>query len=931
MSKAVRYLFLFSILFVVVDMHAQRLGYLPSKTKWHQLRDDSLRVIFPEGEEETARRVASLMLKLAEADPIVTDGRYKPISVVLQPQTNVSNGYVGLAPYVSEFYIQPNENPFELGSLPWADLLALHEYRHVQQVNAVNTGFSHIIKVVFGDLAFSGMYGLAIANWLREGDAVKTETKWSTQGRGRLSRFTLPFREKCKEEEPWNYYKLRNGSYKIYTPDHYPLGYLMQQYGSLVFGEATWDTIFSVAPRMKPIYDAFSGTVKRYYGKSNSNLYRDAMEYYCAAWKADQESEVTYPLVPLPEKNLRSAFFDMTYPDVDTIGNIYCVITTFDSTSAIYKMEPDGTRKKIVSQGFQHDTHFDYCNNRLVWTESRIDPRWIRKDKNVIVVYDVDSGKKKDINPSKGYFMPSFDASGSKITALHVDLEGNYNLQILDAVSGEVIHTLPNNENLYLGYPIFSEDTQYVISTARNKEGKMCLVEQNINTGTITQITKYGFAILGRPVLVGQWIFLTTSLDELDQVYAVDKNDGVFYRVSGGNRAHYDPAWDPMLNEIVASEYTITGKKLIRVPNEKSQWQKTTIVDTVKFVPEASGRNLLAEADTSRSFEIKKYSPWSNVINLHSWIVTADDPVWGIELRSDDIMSNVTMAAGYEYNRNNKVYGPYFDARLGMWFTELDFGFSRLEKRVTDIDGSKYQSINEELYGGVTLPFNFTPGVYNQVLNLSTTYNAGVYRQNPKQNETDNLKYDYVGYRLLLINSRRKAHRQPNPSWGQRLNLSFTHQISGVTIAQFLGRLDLALPSFKPSNYVLLTGEYLSQNLDTGSLQLGSIYGGARGFNKPDAEENYRIGITYGFPLAYPDLGLANVLYTRRIRLQPFFDMAYTSDPKSSSSILKSAGAELLVDFEFANITIGFRFSRLLSGYDGTPNRFEFFIPAQRF
>lgn len=931
MSKAVRYLLFFSFLFLAADIHAQRLGYLPSKTKWHQLRDDSLRVIFPEGQEETARRVGSLMLKLASVDPIAKDSRYKPISVVLQPETNVSNGYVGLAPYVSEFFIQPNENPFELGSLPWTDLLALHEYRHVQQVNAVNTGISHLVKFVLGDLAFSGMYGLAIANWLREGDAVKTETKWTTQGRGRLSRFTLPFREKCKEEEPWNYYKLRNGSYKIYTPDHYPLGYLMQQYGSHVFGEATWDTIFRVAPRMKPIYDPFSGVVKRYYGKSNRNLYLGAMEYYGEKWKASQEADVEYPMIHLTEKNLRSEFFDMTYPDVDAAGNVYCVITTFDSTSAIYKMEPDGTRKKIVSLGFQNDTEFDFSDNRLVWTESRTDPRWIRKDRNVIVVYDILTGKKKDIDPSKGYFMPSLDTSGNKITALHVDPDGHYNLQILDAASGEVIHTLPNEENLYLGYPIFSEDTEYVIATARNKEGKMCLVEQNINTGVLKQITPYSFALLGKPVLVGPWIFLTTSMNELDQVYAVDKKEGIFYRVSGGNNAHYDPAWDPVHNEVIVSEYTIKGKKLVRIPNEMSQWQMTNLVDTIQWVPEASDRNLLAEPDTNRSFEVKKYNPWSNAINLHSWLVTADDPVWGIQLRSDDIMSNVSIAAGYEYNRNNKVYGPYFDARLGMWFPELDFGFSKLEKNILTIDGREYHSINEEVYGGITLPFIFTPGVYNQILNLSTTYNTGVYRQNPKQDETDNLNYNYIDYNLLLINSRRKAHRQPNPSWGQRLNMSFAHQVSGVTIAQFFGRLDLALPSFKPSNYILLTGEYLSQNLNPGSLQLGSVYGGARGFNQPDDKENYRIGITYGFPLAYPDWGFGNVMYSRRIRLQPFFDMAYTSDPESLSSILKSAGAELLVDFEFANITIGFRYSRLLSGIEGNPNRFELFIPSKRF
>ena len=931
MSKAVRLLFILGLIFLTEDLQSQRLGYLPSKTKWQQLCDDSLRIIFPEGQEETAKRTASLMLKLAAVDPIAKDSRYKPISIILQPQTNVSNGYVGLAPYVSEFFIQPNENPFELGSLPWADLLALHEYRHVQQVNAVNTGISHVVKFVLGDLAFAGMYGLAVANWLREGDAVKTETKWTSQGRGRLSRFTLPFREKCKEEEPWSYYKLRNGSYKMYTPDHYPLGYLMQQYGSHVFGEATWDTIFRMSPRMKPIYDPFSGTVKRYYGKSNKNLYLGAMDYFGAQWNAEQEADVEYPQVHLSDKDVHNPFFDMAYPDVDVEGNVYCVITTFDSTAAIYRMEPGGLRKKIVALGLQLDTEFDYSHHRFVWTENRTDPRWSRNDKNVLVVFDEVHRKKMDIQPVKGYFMPSLDPSGTKIAALHTDLEGHYNLQVLDAVSGEILKTLPNDENLYLGYPVFSEDTLQLIATARNEVGKMCLVKQDISSGIITRITPYTFEVLGRPVQVGSWIFLTGSLGELDQVYAVDQRTGDFYQVSGGNKAHYDPAWDPVEKNIIATEYTNTGKKLIRIPNEMSQWKPVRVVDSVSYVPGAADRNLLAEPDTARSFAVKKYNPWSNAINVHSWIVTANDPIWGIELRSGNIMNSVRIAAGYEYNRNNKVYGPYLDARLGMWFPELDLGFSKLEKNVTTIDGHKYHSINEEIYGGITLPFYFTPGVYNQVLNVSTAYNTGVYRLNPKQNETDNLKYNYASYRLLLINSRRKAHRQPNPSWGQRLNMSFVHDVSGVTISQFFGRLDLALPSFKPSNYVLLTSEFLTQDLNPGSLQLGSNYAGARGFNQPDAADNYRVGITYGFPLLYPDLGFGNVLYTRRLRLQPFFDMAYTSDPEALSSTLKSAGAELLIDFEFANITLGLRYSRLLSGFEGNPNRFELFLPSQRF
>ena len=98
MYRAARCLFVFAMLFLGMPLFSQRLGLLPPTVKWKQLIDDSLRVLYPEGHEENARRVASLMLKVAAVDPITTEGRYRPISVLLQPHTNISNGYVGLAP-----------------------------------------------------------------------------------------------------------------------------------------------------------------------------------------------------------------------------------------------------------------------------------------------------------------------------------------------------------------------------------------------------------------------------------------------------------------------------------------------------------------------------------------------------------------------------------------------------------------------------------------------------------------------------------------------------------------------------------------------------------------------------------------------------------------------------------------------------------------
>ncbi|HJW28304.1 MAG TPA: hypothetical protein VJ508_03540, partial [Saprospiraceae bacterium] len=546
------------------------------------------------------------MLKMASADPIVDHGRYKPISIVLQPNTNISNGYVGLAPYASELYLEPHENPFTLGSLPWTDVLALHEYRHVQQINAANTGFSHLFKTIFGDLVFSGLYALSVPNWYREGDAVYSESKWSLQGRGRLSSFTLPFYEKALEGDPWNYYKARNGSYKEYTPDYYALGYMMIQYGNQYFGEAIWDSIVHRAPRFQHILRPFSGLVKKQYGKKTKGLYLDAMQCYHDDCSMTRVRDVLYPTMPLKPRDRRNGFFDMTFPEAEDDGSLYVALTTFDQTAAIYKFRSTGERKKIVSPGFQKDSYFNYHHGRLVWTEFRYDPRWIRRDKSVIVLYDIEHGGRKTFKPEKGYFTPSLNAHADRIVALHENQKGHYELRILDASTGEIITALPNPENLYLGYPCFNEREDSIIATARNEKGEMCIVEQDIRSGNFRYITSYTYTVLGRPVYHGPWIFLTAGFDQLDQVYAVDRSQGIFYQCSFGNDAHFDPAWDPVNEQLICSEFRLNGKKLVWLPGTADQWKVINIGNGIKALPGFTGRNILAEPDDGHDFKIKK-------------------------------------------------------------------------------------------------------------------------------------------------------------------------------------------------------------------------------------------------------------------------------------------------------------------------------------
>ena len=62
-----------------------------------------------------------------------------------------------------------------------------------------------------------------------------------------------------------------------------------------------------------------------------------------------------------------------------------------------------------------------------------------------------------------------------------------------------------------------------------------------------------------------------------------------------------------------------------------------------------------------------------------------------------------------------------------------------------------------------------------------------------------------------------------------------------------------------------------------------------------------------------------------------FFDYAYTNDPDFPEPDMSSMGAEIIFDFEFPPLSVGFRYSRVLDGGVANKNAYELFIPSPRF
>ena len=97
----------------------------------------------------------------------------------------------------------------------------------------------------------------------------------------------------------------------------------------------------------------------------------------------------------------------------------------------------------------------------------------------------------------------------------------------------------------------------------------------------------------------------------------------------------------------------------------------------------------------------------------------------------------------------------------------------------------------------------------------------------------------------------------------------------------------------------------------------------------------------YHFPIAYPDFGLANIVYLQRLRGNLFYDLTrvyggYFHSPPNASRDLRSVGTEIYFDTKWWNqlpVSFGFRVSYLLDdGFNSADRKgntwVEFIMPV---
>lgn len=899
--------------------YGQNFGGQPPGMGWQQLNGEYARVIFPAGADEQARRIASVVHYLATQEDNSIGERLEKIDIVLQNQTTIPNGSVGLAPYRSNFYATPFQSYQQLGTTDWLDQLAIHEFRHVQQFSNARRGLTKLASWAQGQLGWLVMANLSIPDWFWEGDAVVAETALSEGGRGRMPSFSIEQRALLLNDRFYSYRKARNGSYLDLVPNHYPLGFTLTSFARDTFGNEVWRDVIADAASYRSLIYPFSRALKRQTGMTTRALYRAAYERLEQAYEAELATldlTPTETLSPLPRRTVTN----YRWPHAEPEGSVLALKDGYRHTPRLVRLS-GGEEETLTTIGFQIDDYLSVTNGRAVWTELEQDPRWYNRNYSVLVTYNTRTGIKRRLTQRSKLLSPQLNASGNRIVAVRSGADLQPRIVLLSATDGQVIDSLPNPNGWTLAFPRWLPDESGIVFLAQADQ-RLALFRQQWG-GELRQLTDWTTEVIDQPAVAGDRVYFSTSATGIDNIFSVALDgSGQLQQLTSVPVGAYMPSLPPGGDTLLLSEFTDMGYTIAQMPLAAAASGRGRINLTVadRFSPgisAAEGGNILARVPPVNT-PIQPYNGLLQGIQLHSWSFNGSYTAPGMELLFENVLSNLRGGAAATYNRNEDRFAYRAEltyAGLYPWI-QLDASVRRRRAVFLAADSLRVQEFQQNNYGlNFSLPLRWRVG--NFTTELLTQAGYDYYQLSDYNRQEAGRDRSFGGIDLLARASHlhRQARQHLQPRWGASGTAYYQAALSDALGSRFWAKGSLYLPGLLRTHGIRIDGSYQHEALNN-PYQFVEVFAYPRGYSAPPNDRVYGSSINYQLPLFYPDWGFAGITYFKRIRANLFLDQArYHIDEFDFSRRMRSVGAEIFFDNTWLNVqelSVGVRGAYLL-------------------
>lgn len=907
-------------------------GNNPSTLRWKYIQTPALKIIFPDGNYKEASRIADIINFISDSAAVSIGDKRKHLTMLLQTQQVISNGYVGLMPYRSELFATGIQNQNYLGSLAWLDVLAIHEYRHALQYINNRRGLTKMMYIAGGETFWQLAQSTAIPNWFYEGDAVQTETVLTGAGRGRNPHFFNEQRALLLNNKKYGYQKARNGSFISMLPDHYRLGYAMLHQVRWEKGPDVWRKIIEDGASYKGLIYPFSKAMKRHSGYGTRKTYMRTYDTLQQQWQKELSELKLTPVTQLsPEPKRIVTNYEWPHHQAD--GSIICRRESYNRTQEVVKITNGKVSTLSVMGLTVTEPYLSVRNDVAAWTELTTDNRFMNRNYSDIVSYDIKTDTKRKITTYSKLFSPVYSLKRKAFVAVRADEHIRNTIVIIDAESGNISDSVANPDNDFISYPKWSSDDNSIIYVAKTGY-RLRIVKYDITTRAFTNLTEPTEHVIEGIYPGKNDVYFAAGFSGINNVYAVslggdkqirqlssvkfglmgptlnEAEDSIYFTQLGVMGQHIDVL---ALNSVTPEAHTITE------PEFQTRYRiLTTPVES----------KIYDRIPLTKNYEVKEYTGAIRSPKLHSWSLTGSQQQVDLTLKVDNILNDfgANVATGINFNEN----AYYLNGRFDYARYRLPFGvMAAMNERSialpvnlsdTGMRGSLTTSFTESIYGiGTYLPYTRYDGIYISTVKLyanAAMINTFNYEINDKTDNSRSLNPTVVECGMDFSIVRGRALQNLMPRFGTQLSVYYGAALNSVSASNFRVNSSVFLPGIMRNHGFKITGAFKQESLSN-DYRFFDQFTHARGYAPIQGDREWVFSVNYALPLLYPDFGVGGIFYIKRVKANLFLDLSGVTRTQLNKTFAQnSAGCELLFDvinLQWLSLSMGTRLNALLN------------------
>lgn len=612
----------------------------PGRLKWYSLDTENFKIIFPEGNDSLAKVYGSNLEKYRTSVSLTTGyqagGPGKDRMPVVLHTWNTANGSVAWAPKRMDLFTIPSA--YEPNALPWDKMLAIHESRHVTQMQFGMTKalkpFNWFFGEMFNILASVEYPGISHI----EGDAVIVETAYSQSGRGRTADFLDYYRVAYDEGVRRSWGQWRFASQKNYSPTYYALGYLTvggirHFYNCPDYMSQAYHQI----ARQPYKFGSFYSVAKEAAGKKRFNdVFLEIADSMAVIWKA--EADARAPYIPMEAVTKEPRLYTDYTSNVFVDNELYAIKKGHLNTPEMVRITEDGDSR--ISAFSSQTGKVKFQGNRLFWSETMPDERWTMQThsrirfmkgrlENGVALW---SGDKNLSDNDRLLYNPSVSADGKFIACVEYKVKGGSSLVVLDAVDGSVIRTVDAPEGLQLVETAWIGENVYATGLSEAGYGIYSINDRCESILKAQPVLMKDFGSYGNELM------FTCDRTGSNELYHFNLQSGKLTQKTSIRHGGESFAYSPDGKWLYFSSQTVKGKQIFRTPVSELFSYDADLSDRHKYMlAEALTAQEMAAMDKMKaehpetesvteenmagaySSEPKRYRKFPHMFNVHSW------------------------------------------------------------------------------------------------------------------------------------------------------------------------------------------------------------------------------------------------------------------------------------------------------------------------